>query len=100
MSDTQELHGQVERARLASELLANPALIEALEAIEAEVIEQWERCPARDADGKEALWQLFKTSKKFRAILSGYVNTGKLAAENLRRFDEKQTLMQRIRRIA
>jgi hypothetical protein len=85
-------HDEIERARQAQEALNNPAVIAALEAIEAEVIEQWEKCPSRDQDGKEALWQLYKTSKKFRAYLSGYINTGKLAAENLKRFDEKRGL--------
>ena len=85
-------HDEIERARLAQEVINNPALSAALDAIEAEVIEQWEKCPARDQEGKEALWQLFKTSKKFRSILTGYINTGKLAAENLKRFDEKRGL--------
>ena len=85
-------HDEIERARLAQEVINNQALSAALDAIEAEVIEQWEKCPARDQEGKEALWQLFKTSKKFRSILTGYINTGKLAAENLKRFDEKRGL--------
>ena len=85
-------HDEIERARQAQEVIDNPALSAALDAIEAEVIEQWEKCPARDQEGKEALWQLFKTSKKFRSILTGYINTGKLAAENLKRFDEKRGL--------
>lgn len=93
-------HEQIERGRIADELTRNEVLQEALKAIEDEVIAQWEKCPARDQEGKEALWQLFKTSKKFRSILLGYINTGKFAAEQLRRFEEKPTLMQRIRRAA
>ena len=83
---------QVERGRQAAELLSHPILSAALDAIEAEVVEQWGDCPARDTEGKEALWQLLKTSKKFRAILTGYVNSGKLSAENMRRFEEKRGL--------
>ena len=67
-------------------------LSEALDAIEAEVIARWEQCPARDADGKEALWQLYKTSKKFRSILRGYIETGKLATENMSRHEDKRGL--------
>ena len=88
------------RAHAAQMLLDNPALTEALDAIEREVVSQWGDCPARDKEGKEALWQLFKTSQKFRALLLGYVQTGKLATENLRRHEEGGRISSLIRRIA
>lgn len=94
-------HEDVERGRQAAELLAHPLLSEALNAIEAEVVQQWEQCPARDMEGKEALWQLMKTGKKFRGLLNGYIQSGKLAAENIRRMDEHKQglrgLLQRVR---
>jgi hypothetical protein len=80
------------RAQRAAELLENETLKQALEAIESEVVRQWGECPARDKDGKEALWQLYKTAQKFRNLLSGYVETGKLATENLRRHDEQSKI--------
>lgn len=80
------------RGQEAQMLLDSELLQEALTAIEAEVIAQWEKCPARDVEGKEALWQLYKTSKKFRAVLTGYVQTGKLASEQLKRFEEQGRL--------
>lgn len=73
-------------------LLENPLLQDALKAIETEVVEQWVACPARDTEGKEALWQLMKTAQKFKGILTGYVQTGQLASENMRKFEEKRTL--------
>lgn len=76
---------KVERSRLAAELLENPLLLEALDAIEKEVVDSWGNCPARDKDGKEALWQLYKTAQKFRAVLAGYVETGKISADKIRR---------------
>lgn len=85
------------RGMRAAELLNDDILKDALDAIEAEVVQQWEACPARDSEGKEALWQLFKTSKKFRNILSGYIETGKLATENMRAFEEKKRLRDRFR---
>lgn len=88
---------EVDRARRAQELLDNELLATALAAIEAEVVEQWAACPARDKEGKEALWQLMKTSHKFRALLRGYVDTGKLATEQLRRFEEQRSLWQRMK---
>lgn len=80
------------RAQRAAELLENETLKQALEAIESEVVRQWGECPARDKEGKEALWQLYKTAQKFRNLLSGYVETGKLATENLRRHDEQSKI--------
>lgn len=94
-------HDDQERGRQAAELLAHPLLAEALAAIEAEVVQQWEQCPARDMEGKEALWQLKKTATKFRGLLTGYIQSGKLAAENIRRMDEHKQglkgLLQRVR---
>ena len=80
------------RAQRAAELLETETLKQALEAIESEVIRQWGECPARDKDGKEALWQLYKTAQKFRNLLSGYVETGKLATENLRHHNEQSKI--------
>lgn len=74
----------------ARELKENPVLIEALSAIEKEVIDQWSACPARDKDGKEALWQLYKMSQKFRLLLDGYIERGKLATHNLRAYEESK----------
>lgn len=92
-------HDDQERGRRAQELLDNELLVQALDAIESEVVAQWEQCPARDAEGKEACWQLIKTSKKFRAILKGYVESGKLASDQIRRFEEKRSLMSRLKAV-
>jgi hypothetical protein len=86
MTTEQEIH----RGHEAQRLLDSDLLKEALAAIDAEVVKQWEQCPARDHDGKEALWQLLKTSKKFQRLLLGYVQTGKLAQENLKRHEESK----------
>lgn len=93
--DDIDLMGQEARGHAAFSLLENELLQEALAAIEKEVMEQWIACPARDKEGKEALWQLIKTSRKFKDILTGYIETGKMATENLKRF-EKESLLRRI----
>ena len=91
---------ETERGRQAAELLAHPLLKEALDAIEAEVVSQWGQCPARDHEGKEALWQLYKTAQKFRGVLSGYVESGKIAADKLRKFDEDEGRIRKLLRRA
>ncbi len=90
-----DLMAEVDRGRLALSLSENELLNEALDAIDKEVMEQWIECPARDKEGKEALWQLIKTSRKFRSILTGYIESGKLASEQLKRF-EKESKLSRI----
>ncbi len=90
-----DLRSEQDKGAHAMSLLENELLREALDAIDAEVMEQWIDCPARDKEGKEALWQLIKTSRKFRSILTGYVETGKLATEQLKRY-EKESKLSRI----
>ena len=90
-----DLMAEVDRGRLALSLSENELLNEALDAIDKEVMEQWIECPARDKEGKEALWQLIKTSRKFRGVLTGYIESGKLATEQLKRF-EKESKLSRI----
>lgn len=86
MTPEQEAHRGDEAARL----LENDLLKDALAAIEADVVKQWQECPARDQEGKEALWQLMKTAQKFRRILIGHIETGKLARENMKRHEESR----------
>ncbi|MCU0298027.1 MAG: hypothetical protein MUF33_05845 [Candidatus Nanopelagicales bacterium] len=85
-----DLIEQQTRGTEAQMLLDNRILTEALDAIEKEVFDQWMTCPARDKDGKEALWQLAKTAQKFRGILTGYIETGKLATEQMKHFEERK----------
>lgn len=88
------------RGREAQQLLDNALLQEALKALADEVQAQWLACPARDREGKEALWQLAKTAEKFSAILTGYVQTGKLAAENLKRYEKEGLIRRALNRVA
>lgn len=91
MSDSDLVRDEV-RGHNAAMLLDNELLKEVLAAIDSEVMEQWINCPARDKDGKEALWQLIKTSRKFKDILTGYIETGKLATENMKAFEQRSLL--------
>ncbi len=88
----QDDRAAVARAEHAKQLLNDSLLKDALDAIETEVVKAWGECPLRDAEGKEALWQLFKTAQKFRGMLVGHVETGKLAAHNLKQFEERKGL--------
>lgn len=93
-------HDEVERGRKAQELLDNELLKGALDAVEREVFEAWANAPALSKDEKEALWQHVRACRNFRSVLVGYIQTGKLAADTLKRFEDKPTLMQRFKRAA
>lgn len=86
------LKNDVSRAEHAQRLVDDELLNAALDAIEQEVIRAWGDSRQADKDEKEALWQLYKTSQKFRAILIGHIETGKLAALNLKRFEDRRGL--------
>ena len=95
-----ELQNEQTRGERAALILENTVFQEALKAIKDDVMSQWMDCPARDKEGKEALWQLAKTAQKFENILLGYVQTGKLASDKLKTFEEKRGIRDMIRRIA
>ena len=76
------------RASRAGQLFNDALLQETLDIMEREVMEAWMACPARDIDGREHLWQLAKTTRKFRDLLRGTMESGKLAAEQIRQHKE------------
>jgi hypothetical protein len=86
------LMADIDRAEHASRLLNDQLLKDTLDTIKNEVVRMWVECPARDAEGKEALWQLMKTADKFESLLRGYVETGKLATSNLKHFEQRGLL--------
>ena len=87
-----DLQRDIDRAGHAERLLNDELLADALQAIRNEVVRTWVDCPARDKDGKEALWQLAKTADKFESLLRGHIETGKLARVNLKAFEERRGL--------
>lgn len=78
----------------AKEVLENEAFVEAFEAIEKEVIEQWTNSPARDAEGREKLWSYLHLLRKVKQHLTSTLETGKLAQLDLQ---HRQTLLDRVR---
>ena len=80
-------------ANRAKEVLENEAFIAAFDDTEQEIIEQWTNSPARDADGREALWNYLMLLRKVKAHLSYSLDTGKLAQIDL---EHKKSLAERI----
>jgi len=82
------------RGEYAGQILGNPVFVQALEVIKKEVIQAWADCPARDHEGKEYLWQLYRNTVKFENVFRGYVESGKLAIE---REKQEQSAAQKVR---
>lgn len=80
------------RAEKARQLFEDPFLQETLDTMEREVMELWMACPVRDVEGRETLWRMAVTTRKFRDMLRGTAESGKLAAAQIR---ERQSLAER-----
>jgi hypothetical protein len=50
-----------------------------MDALKAQVVQQWKDCPVRDKEGALLLLQLAKLCDKFEGILGGMVEAGKFA---------------------
>jgi hypothetical protein len=72
-----------QRGEEARQVLANPAFIEAMEAMHAQIVEQWQDCPIRDVEGQRLLLQLKKLARKFEDLLTGLVESGKYAQHRI-----------------
>lgn len=93
------LAAEVSRAKEAELLLSNPLLAAALESIKSEVVDEWGKCPIRDKEGKELLWQLYKTAERFENLLKGHIETGKLASDALRRIEQESLRQRALRKL-
>lgn len=67
----------------AARVLESPAFQEAMAALKDQIVSEWSKCPVRDAEGQKLLLQLHKLANKFEGLLTGMVETGKLARLNL-----------------
>lgn len=82
MNQGQE-HQAVQTGMEAAQVLSNNAYIAAMASLKAQVVNQWKECPIRDREGQMLLLQLAKLTDKFDAILTGYVEAGKLASHKI-----------------
>lgn len=71
------------RGEDAARVLESPAFQAAMALLKSEIVSEWSKCPVRDAEGQKLLLQLHKLANKFEGLLTGMVETGKLAQLNL-----------------
>ena len=73
----------IARAERAKVILNDPLVLEALSILESEVIEAYVACPTRDLEGMRLLQQELRRARKFKVILQGIIESGKLAKFDL-----------------
>lgn len=87
---TNWLDDEIRRGQQAREVLDHPLYQEAFNTLRAELVQQWERSPARDTEGREKLWLMLKSLERVGAHLESHMVTGQLAAQ------ERQSMLQRL----
>jgi hypothetical protein len=83
------------KAGAAERIYKDPIVQETLETMEREVMEAWMNCPVRDVEAREALWRMAVTTRKFRDMLRGTMESGKLAADQIARTNEQKSFIQK-----
>ena len=84
------------RAENAARVLREPIVVEALEAIERDVIEMFAACPTRDTDGMRILQAELRRARKLKETLQGIMESGKLAEF---REKENKTFLERTKQV-
>lgn len=74
-----ELAERMARAVKAREIMDNPIYLESFNLMKEEVIDQWQKSPVRDVEGREKLWLMLSIMEKFQSNLHRVIETGKLA---------------------
>lgn len=83
------------RAEAARRLLDDPMLQDAFKTLEAECIDQWKKAPARDHEGREWIWMLLQATQRLEGLFRGYIESGRLASENLKIAEQHKRFAER-----
>lgn len=87
-----EIGERIYNANRAKEILENEVFQAVMADMKQEFIKEWQNSPARDAEGREKIWNLLKLAEKFEAMLRATLKTGELAQLELK---HQQTLLER-----
>lgn len=80
------IEAEILRGERAKQLLEEPLIVEAFQVIEKEYLDQWQNSPARDVEGREALFLMLKCLQRVKGHLTLAMESGMI---------EKATLAQR-----
>jgi hypothetical protein len=87
----------ISRAGAAKRIMDDPMVKEALQAIENGIVEAWKDVPLRDVEAREHLHRLLQAKRKFVAIFEMHMQTGALAAAELKADEERKSLLSRVK---
>lgn len=90
MTPEQAMH----KANAAQRIFTDPLVQETLDLMEKEVMEAWMQCPVRDIEARETLWRMAVTTRKFRDLLRGTMESGKIAAAQIA---ERKSAVERLK---
>lgn len=93
------LRCDVQRGEQARLVLEAPVFVEAMKALQDQIVSDWSGCPVRDVEGQRLYLQLHKLSKKFEGILTGMVQTGRMAQIDLDAERDESRAQRLLRRI-
>ena len=79
------------RSNQARQVFEQPIVTETLDFMEREIMDQWTATPVRDVEAREYLWRLAVTTRKFRDLLRGTMEAGKLAKHQI---EQKKSALQ------
>ncbi len=85
-----KIQRQITEMGHAAQLINNEFLWKQFDYLKEEYIKAWQVSPARDADGRERLWQAVQVVGKVRDHLTTVLNDGKIAKTDLERLASKQ----------
>lgn len=85
------LEHDIERGRMASEVLNNPVYAESYDRIEQELCRKWR--DSRDKDEREQLHRLLLAAQLMRGMLESTMKSGQVALDKL---NQQRTLAERI----
>ena len=78
-----ELEQQAQRGEQAVKLMEHPLLVEAFDLIEKDILDKWDNSPARDVEGREALWTQLRLLRRVKGHIEFVAESGKVAKETL-----------------
>lgn len=91
------LDEQVRRGAEAKRSLDDPAITKAFADTESAILQKWMACPVRDKEAQHELKLMHKLLGDVRANLEQAVSDGKLAAEELRITEQRESPLQKLR---
>lgn len=71
---------EIERGRQAKELLEHPLMVEAVQAIQSRLVQEWADSPVRDKEGREHIWRLQSALKAVMGHLRTTMESGEMAS--------------------